>query len=115
MMDSVFQAEWLDAAGLWVGLIFSLLVFSAILGDHLLARLAQYVLVGAVLGHAVAVVWQSVAWHGIGWRIACGPGGQSMALSAGGAGRGHAGCRAGSHLHAGAARPSGQGLAALAA
>ncbi|MCB9115010.1 MAG: hypothetical protein M9936_31330 [Caldilinea sp.] len=60
MMDSVFQAEWLDAAGLWVGLIFSLLVFSAILGDHLLARLAQYVLVGAVLGYAVAVVWQSV-------------------------------------------------------
>ncbi|MCB0048710.1 MAG: hypothetical protein KDE24_04075, partial [Caldilinea sp.] len=59
-MDSVFQAEWLDAAGLWVGLIFSLLVFSAILGDHLLARLAQYVLVGAVLGYAVAVVWQSV-------------------------------------------------------
>jgi len=59
-MASTFQAEWLDMVGLWVGLVFSLLVFSAILGDHLLARLAQYVLVGAVLGYAVAVVWQSV-------------------------------------------------------
>ena len=59
-MASAFQAEWLDMVGLWAGIIFSLFLFSAILGDHLLARLGQYVLVGAVLGYAVTVVWQSV-------------------------------------------------------
>ncbi len=59
-MDSFLPADWFGVAGLWVGLVFSLLVFSAILGDHLLARLAQYVLVGASLGYATAVVWQSI-------------------------------------------------------
>lgn len=59
-MDNLVQMEWANAAGLWVGFIFTLLIFSALLGDHLLARLAQYVLVGAVLGYAVVVTWQSI-------------------------------------------------------
>lgn len=59
-MDSMLQPAWADAAGLWIGFIFTLLIFSALLGDHLLARLAQYVLVGVVLGYAVIVTWQSI-------------------------------------------------------
>jgi hypothetical protein len=59
-MDSAFQAEWAGAAGLWTGFVFTLLIFSALLGDHLSARFAQYVLVGAVLGYAVVVTWQSI-------------------------------------------------------
>ncbi|MBW7882552.1 MAG: hypothetical protein H3C34_07935 [Caldilineaceae bacterium] len=61
MVSPVAQPEWLNAAGVWLGLVISLLVFSAILGDHWLARLGQYVLVGSVLGYAVAIVWQT-AW-----------------------------------------------------
>jgi hypothetical protein len=59
-MDSALQAGWTDTAGLWLGFIFTLLILSALLGDHLLARFAQYVLVGAVLGYAVIVTWQSI-------------------------------------------------------
>lgn len=59
-MDSMLQAGWTDAAGLWIGFVFTLLIFSLLLGDHLLARFAQYVLVGTVLGYAVIVTWQSI-------------------------------------------------------
>ncbi len=59
-MDSALQAGWADSAGLWIGFIMTLLIFSALLGDHLLARFAQHVLVGAVLGYAVIMTWQSI-------------------------------------------------------
>lgn len=59
-MDSALPIEWAGALGLWTGFIFTLLIFSALLGDHLIARFAQYVLVGAVLGYAVVITWQSI-------------------------------------------------------
>ncbi len=59
-MDSALQVEWAGALGLWVGFIFTLLIFSALVGDHLVARFAQYVLVGAVLGYAVVITLQSM-------------------------------------------------------
>jgi len=59
-MDSALQVEWAGAIGLWTGFIFTLLIFSALLGDHLAARFAQYVLVGAVLGYAVVITWHSI-------------------------------------------------------
>ncbi|MFN3330942.1 MAG: hypothetical protein ACK47M_00330 [Caldilinea sp.] len=59
-MDSALQVEWAGALGLWTGFIFTLLIFSALLGDHVVARFAQYVLVGAVLGYAVVITWQSI-------------------------------------------------------
>jgi len=59
-MGNALQAEWMSTAGMWVGFVFTLLVFSAIFGDHLLARFAQYVLVGAALGYAAVVTWQSL-------------------------------------------------------
>jgi hypothetical protein len=60
MADLLSQPDWLETAGVWVGLIVALLVFSAILGDHWLARLGQYILVGAGLGYAAAVTWHAV-------------------------------------------------------
>lgn len=59
-MDSVLPLEWSGVVGVWGGFIFTLLIFSALLGDHLVARFAQYVLVGAVLGYTVVITWQSI-------------------------------------------------------
>ncbi len=50
MIESVLPALFADA-GLWISFVFSLLIFSALLGDHALTRLAQYVLVGVSLGY----------------------------------------------------------------
>jgi hypothetical protein len=44
----------------WGGLVITLLIFSALLGDHLLARLGQYLLVGASLGYLGVLAIQHV-------------------------------------------------------
>lgn len=54
------QGDWIAAAGVWVGLVVALLVFSAIFGDHWLARLGQAILVGAGLGYAAAITWHTL-------------------------------------------------------
>jgi hypothetical protein len=54
------QPDWAARAGVWVGLVVALLVFSAIVGDHWLARLGQAILVGAGLGYAAVVTWHAV-------------------------------------------------------
>jgi hypothetical protein len=59
-MSQFMQPDWITGAGMWVGLIVSLLVFSAIFGDHWLARLGQTILVAAGLGYAAAVTWHAV-------------------------------------------------------
>jgi len=59
-MGNALTPEWISMAGMWVGFGFTLLIFSALFGDHLLARFAQYVLVGAGLGYAAVVTWQSI-------------------------------------------------------
>jgi hypothetical protein len=55
------QGEWITTAGIWVGMVMALLVFSAIFGDHWLARLGQAILVGAGLGYAAAITWHTLA------------------------------------------------------
>lgn len=47
-------------AGLWLGLLITLALFSLLLGDNALARLAQHLLVGAGLGYAALLAIQSV-------------------------------------------------------
>ena len=47
-------------AGMWIGLVVSLAIFSLILGENWLSRLAQYVLVGTGLGYAAVLAWQAV-------------------------------------------------------
>lgn len=49
-----------QTAGMWIGLAVSLALFSLIMGENLLSRLAQYVLVGTGLGYAAVVAWQEV-------------------------------------------------------
>lgn len=51
-----------DHIGVVVGLLLSLAIFSFILRDNWLVRLAQYLLVGVSLGYAAVIAWQSVLW-----------------------------------------------------
>ncbi len=46
--------------GLWVGFVFSLLIFSALMGENALTRLAQHILVGASLGYLAILVLRDV-------------------------------------------------------
>jgi len=54
------EADWPMVAGLWTGLVVSLLILSSIVGDHWLARLGNHLLVGAALGYAAVVTWQQL-------------------------------------------------------
>jgi len=47
--------------GLWIGLGLSLALFSLLLGDNVVARLAQHILVGAAMGFLAVVVIQHIA------------------------------------------------------
>jgi hypothetical protein len=53
---------WLDALGFWIGLLITLLILSAALGDNTLARLGQHLLVGAALGYAAVLTVQHVLY-----------------------------------------------------
>ncbi|MCY3899012.1 MAG: hypothetical protein OXF86_10600 [Caldilineaceae bacterium] len=48
--------------GLILGLVISLMIGSYIVRDSFLARLGQYILVGAGLGYTVVLVWRNVLW-----------------------------------------------------
>ena len=57
---SFLPAGLVTSTGIWIGFLFTLMIFSAILGDNALARLGQYILVGAALGYAAVLAWQEV-------------------------------------------------------
>ncbi len=50
----------MEQIGLWAGFILTLMVFSYLLGDNVLYRLAVYLLVGLAAGYVAIVVWDSV-------------------------------------------------------
>jgi len=49
-----------EQVGLWIGFIFTLMIFSYILGDNILYRLAVYVFVGLAAGYITVVTIESV-------------------------------------------------------
>lgn len=51
---------WLDVLGFWIGLVVTLLVLSAAVGDNRPARLGQHLLVGTALGYAAVLAVQHV-------------------------------------------------------
>ena len=59
-MNALVSPAFTEAAGLWLGLLVSLMIFSLVVGDNRLARLAQYILVGAGLAYALVLAWRSV-------------------------------------------------------
>jgi hypothetical protein len=50
----------IEAISAFIGLILTLLVFSYLIGDNPLFRLAIYLFIGVASGYAAAVVWHSV-------------------------------------------------------
>ncbi len=49
-----------DTIGLWAGFVFTLMIFSYVLGDNILYRLAVYVFVGLAAGYIVVVTVEGV-------------------------------------------------------
>lgn len=54
------QPPLLQAIGLWLGFTISLFVFSMIVRENALSRLALHLLVGTSLGYAALLAWQEV-------------------------------------------------------
>ncbi|MBI1295155.1 hypothetical protein GC175_09365 [bacterium] len=54
-------AVW-EHTGVVAGFVLSLMIFSFILRDNWLVRLAQYLLVGLSLGYAAVIAWHGVLW-----------------------------------------------------
>lgn len=52
----------MEQIGLWAGFVLTLMVFSYILGDNVLYRLAVYILVGLAAAFIAVVTWDSVIW-----------------------------------------------------
>lgn len=50
----------MEQIGLWAGFILTLFVFSYILGDNILYRLAVYIFVGLAAGYIAIVTWETV-------------------------------------------------------
>lgn len=62
-MDALASLQWTvypDVVGTWVAVILTLFVFSFLLGDNVLYRLAEHIFVGVAVGYAAVVVFHSV-------------------------------------------------------
>jgi hypothetical protein len=59
-MDTQSLAPLLDTIGLWVAVVLTLFVFSYLLGDNILYRLAEHIFVGVAVGYAVVIVFHNV-------------------------------------------------------
>ncbi len=59
-MDTQSLSPVLDTIGVWVAFLLTLFVFSYLLGDNVLYRLAEHIFVGVSVGYAAIVVFHSV-------------------------------------------------------
>lgn len=57
---SSYIAMFVNSGGAWVGLLFSLAIFTLLAGDRFIGRLAQYALVGATMGYLAVLAWRYV-------------------------------------------------------
>ena len=54
------ETSLLDTAGALVAIVLTLCVFSYLLGDNFLYRLAEYLFVGVAIGYAVVVAFHNI-------------------------------------------------------
>jgi hypothetical protein len=59
-LTNSFQSPTADLIGLWVAAILTLIVFSYLLADTSLFRLAEHVFVGVAAGYGILMAWYSV-------------------------------------------------------
>lgn len=59
--SSPLPAMW-EHTGVVAGFVLSLMIFSFVLRDNWLVRLAQYLLIGLSLGYAAVIAWHGVLW-----------------------------------------------------
>ncbi len=59
-MAELGAGDFATILGLWVGFLFSIMIFTAITGDHALAQLGQHILVGVSLGYLAILVLRHV-------------------------------------------------------
>ncbi len=59
-MDSVSLLLLSQDWALWIGFFFSLMLLSVLAGNHAVAKVAQYLLVGVSLGYLGVLLWQHV-------------------------------------------------------
>ncbi len=59
---AIFATPGAQVVGTWVAALLTLAVLSYLLGDNILFRLAEHLLVGVAAGYAVAVAWRDVLW-----------------------------------------------------
>lgn len=59
-MDNLLPMLFTPVSGAWVSLVVALAVASYLLGDQILSRLAQHILVGGLLGYAAVLTIRSV-------------------------------------------------------
>ena len=55
----------MEAIGLIIAFVLTLMIFSYIFGDNLLFKLATHIFVGVALGYALIIVWHEVFWPGL--------------------------------------------------
>jgi hypothetical protein len=56
------QAPNIRLVGIWVAAILTLMVYSRLIGDNPLSRLAEHLLVGVAAGYAAVLAYYSVLW-----------------------------------------------------
>ncbi len=54
-----------DTVGVWLGALLTILVFTYLIRDGMLFRLAQSLLVGTAIGYGSAVILRTVLWDGL--------------------------------------------------
>lgn len=59
-MDTQSIAPLLDSLGVWVAVVLTLFVFSYLLGDNVLFRLAEHIFVGVAVGYATVIAFHNV-------------------------------------------------------
>lgn len=58
----------MEAIGIFVAALLTLMVFSYIIGDNVVFKLASHIFVGVAIGYAIIVVWHQVLYPSLSWE-----------------------------------------------
>ncbi len=58
----------METIGTFIAAILTLMVFSYIIGDNILFKLASHIFVGVAIGYAIIVIWHQVLYPALSWE-----------------------------------------------